>query len=126
MLRPLLALAVAALLISCGDSDESCGFEDGTYLSNSHRVNGDCPDMETKLVSPGNGPPSECTQSIRYDDDCNVSVTRDCELDGNRARAVMSLVPHGNGYAGSVQYTLLSPNPQVSCSGLYNVTYTAQ
>jgi hypothetical protein len=123
MLKPALALVVAVLLFGCGGPD--CGFEDGTYLTSHLRVNGDCPDMESRLIAPRVVPP-ECTQSVEYEDECNVSVVRSCEVAGARVRAVVKLAPQGNGYAGNVQYTLLSPDPGVSCSGLYSVTYTAQ
>lgn len=126
MLRTVV-LGWALVLIGCGSEPdaESCGFEDGAYLATYQRVSGSCPDMENKLIVPDDVP-AGCTQSLKYGDDCSVSGSRECVLDGNRVRSVLSVGPQGTGYVGNVQFTIVSPNPNVSCSGLYNVSYAAQ
>lgn len=88
------------------------------------RVNGDCPDLEDKLVVPSSHPP-ECTQSIAYDSQCGVTLTRECNVDGGRARVLQRLVARGINYDGQAQYTVLGRTNE-SCSGLYHVTYAAQ
>jgi hypothetical protein len=104
---PRTVVVIALLLVACGEADApDCGFEDGTYLAMYERLNGDCPDLEDKLVVPGSFPP-ECTQTVRYDAQCGVTTVRDCNVDGDRARVMLSLTERGAGYEGQAQYTLL-------------------
>jgi hypothetical protein len=125
MLRPVLALAIAVLLFSCGEAnDPSCGFEEGVYTVQYRTLNGDCPDMELRVASPRAFPP-ECTQTFTYDDQCAVNVVRECSSEGLYGRYVLTLEPRGRDYFGL--YQVSGPvSSERSCSGLYDVTYVAQ
>lgn len=113
-----------ALLVGCGDSGPDCGFEDGVYAVVYTKLNGDCPDMELRVVSP-TAFPSECKQTFTYDDRCAVNVVRECERDGLYGRYVLDLEPRGRDYFGL--YQVSGPtNESRSCSSLYDVRYTAQ
>ena len=116
----------ALALVGCGAADDpSCGFEERTYLSVRTRLNGNCPELEPTLAMPGDVPP-ECTQRVTYSADCGVQTSRSCILDGVRVRAVSTLTARGDGYEGLSDYVILDPAGDLSCTGLYRVTLTAE
>jgi hypothetical protein len=112
-------LAFALVLFGCSAPGESCGFEDGVYTVRYRVLNGDCPDIPLKVASPAAISP-ECKQTFRYQHNCGVNVVRECVFDGKYGRTVLDLEPQGADYFGLLQVD--TP----SCSGLYDVTYTAQ
>jgi hypothetical protein len=125
MLRPLLALAL--VLVGCSDTAESCGFEGSSFLLSFTRLNGDCPTPEVALATPGGSPPRECRESIKYEEGCKVQMSRGCALaNGDQVTFLYRLAPSSRGFEGSAQFTLLSPEPNVSCASLYLASFVEQ
>ncbi|HET8937295.1 MAG TPA: hypothetical protein VFN67_27825 [Polyangiales bacterium] len=119
-------LLIALLLTSagCASKTDNCDFEDSVYTAVYRTLNGDCPDMPLRVISPGAFPP-ECSQEITYDDKCAVNLVRECKRDGRYGRYVLTLEPRGRDYVGLYQVTGPTDRSR-QCSALYDVTYTAQ
>lgn len=121
-MRLLIVLLLASA--ACASKADSCDFEDAVYTASYRTLNGDCPDMELRVISPS-AFPSECKQTISYDDKCAVNLVRECEREGRYGRYVLTLEPRGMDYFGLYQITTPLSSGR-TCSGLYDVTYTAQ